>query len=189
MEKNHPEGVGWAARCMAACPVHTPTQAYVQAIAEGRYEDAMDLLLSANPFSSVCGRICHHPCEQNCRRIAVDKPISLRGLKRFVMDQTKDFRKTRKRQVAPANGKKAAIIGAGPSGLTAAQDLALKGYQVTVFEASDSPGGMLGKAIPRYRLPFDVVMEDIKAILALGIELTTNTAMGKDLSFADLRQQ
>jgi len=189
MEKNHPEGVGLAASCMAACPVHTPTQAYVQAIAEGRYEDAMDLLLSANPFSSVCGRICHHPCEQNCRRIAVDKPISLRGLKRFVMDQTKDFRKTRKRQGAPANGKKAAIIGAGPSGLTAAQDLAMKGYQVTVFEASDSPGGMLGKAIPRYRLPFDVVMEDIADILALGVELKTNTAIGKDLSFADLRQQ
>jgi len=189
MEPKIPEGVGLAATCMAACPVHTPTQAYVQAIAEGRYEDAMDLLLSANPFSSVCGRICHHPCEQNCRRTAVDQPIGLRQLKRFVMDQTREFRKKRKLKAGPAKGKKVAVIGAGPSGLTAARDLALEGYQVTVFESSDSPGGMLGKAIPRYRLPYDVVMEDINDILALGVVLKTNTAIGKDLTFADLRQQ
>lgn len=189
MDQQPKPGILLAATCMAACPVHTPTQAYVQAIAEGRYEDAMELLLAANPFSSVCGRICHHPCEQKCRRTAVDRPISLRGLKRFVMDATREYRRTRRREKAPANGKKVAIIGAGPSGLTAAQDLALKGYQVTVFEASDTPGGMLGKAIPRYRLPFEVVMEDINDILALGVELKTNTAIGKDLSFADLRKQ
>jgi NADPH-dependent glutamate synthase beta subunit-like oxidoreductase/coenzyme F420-reducing hydrogenase delta subunit len=176
------------APCLAACPVHTDTRGYAECIAEGRYEEALDLLLAANPFTSVCGRICHHPCEQSCRRAQVDAPVALRQLKRFVVEATGDYRQRRRAPVEHTRSERIAIIGAGPAGLTAAHDLARAGFGVTVFEAADTPGGMLGQTIPRYRLPYAVLREDIDDILALGVELRTGCAVGKEVQLAQLQR-
>ncbi len=176
------------APCLAACPVHTDARGYVQCIVEGRYEDALDMLLAANPFSSVCGRICHHPCEQSCRRHKIDAPVGLRALKRFVVESTTEHRSARRRPAERAGEQSVAIVGAGPAGLTAAHDLARAGFGVTVFEAAPEPGGMLGRAIPRYRLPYEVVREDIDDILALGVELRTSCAVGRDITLVELER-
>jgi len=178
------------APCTAACPVHTDTRQLVEFIVNGRYEDALELLLAANPFSSVCGRICNHPCEQSCRRTKVDAPVGLRRLKRFVMEATTDYRQSRRQQDAPPLGKeRAAIIGSGPSGLTAANDLALQGYRPVVFEKFPTAGGLLGNAIPRYRLPYSVIKEDIEDIVAQGVEVRTGVEIGKDILLDDLFDQ
>ncbi|MHC4479851.1 MAG: FAD-dependent oxidoreductase [Planctomycetota bacterium] len=175
------------APCAAACPVHTDTRQFVEFIAQGRYEDALDLLLEANPFSSVCGRICHHPCEQSCRRAKVDAPVGLMRLKRFIVEATREHRLSRREGRKPVQDReKVAVIGAGPSGLTAAADLAQRGFRVTVFERSQTPGGMLGNAIPRYRLPYSVLSEDIEDILSLGMELKLGQEVGTDLMLEDL---
>jgi len=176
------------APCVVACPVHTNNQVYVERIVEGRYEDALDLLLIANPFSSVCGRICHHPCEQSCRRRKVDAPVGLRQLKRFVVETTKEYRLRRRGLAERTRPERIAVIGSGPAGLSAAHDLARAGFCVTVFDASNTPGGMLGAAIPRYRLPYSVLREDIDDILALGVELQAGCAVGRDVAFADLQR-
>jgi len=175
------------APCTAACPAHTDTRQLVEFIVEGRYEEALDLLLAANPFSSVCGRICHHPCEQSCRRAKVDAPVGLMRLKRFVMEATGEYRlKRRETKRVPRNKQRIAVIGSGPSGLTAAGDLAQEGFPVVVFERSSTPGGLLGNAIPRYRLPYSVVKEDIDDILSVGVELKTGVEVGKDILLDDL---
>jgi NADPH-dependent glutamate synthase beta subunit-like oxidoreductase/coenzyme F420-reducing hydrogenase delta subunit/ferredoxin len=177
------------APCSAGCPVHTDTRSYVEAIARGDYETALEVLLDANPFTSVCGRICHHPCEAACRRGKVDGPVGLRALKRFVVENTNDHREARRCPVAPTFPQRVAIVGSGPAGMTAAHDLAKQGYRVTVFERADTPGGMLGAAIPRYRLPYEAIQEDIDDILALGVELRTGVTVGVDLTLDDLREQ
>ncbi|MFW6137867.1 MAG: FAD-dependent oxidoreductase [Spirochaetota bacterium] len=179
------------APCNAACPVHTDTRRLVELISRGEYEQAMELLLDANPFSSVCGRICHHPCEQNCRRAKVDAPVGLMKLKRFVMEAASSYRSSRRqgRQIKVKRSEKVAIVGSGPSGMTAARDLARNGFKVVVFESSDTPGGLLGNAIPRYRLPYSVVKEDIDDILSLGVKLQTNYTIGKDCSVDELFDQ
>ena len=177
------------ATCSAACPVHTDTREYVRRISTGDYEGALDVLLEVNPFSSVCGRICHHPCESQCRRQVIDAPVGLRLLKRFVVENTREYRIQRRKKVEPVLGRKIAVIGSGPSGLTAARDLAMLGYKVTVFEKDSMLGGMLAHAIPRYRLPVDALQEDIDDILALGIESRLNCEVGKDVSFKDLRKE
>ena len=154
------------APCVVACPVHTDTRQLAESITRGEYEQALDLLLDANPFSSVCGRICHHPCEQSCRRTKVDAPVGLMRLKRFVVEATRDYRINRREKLKPIKMRNEAIavVGSGPSGLTAAYDLLKMGFPVTVFERSKTPGGLLGHAIPRYRLPYSIVMEDIEDI-------------------------
>ncbi|UCC68989.1 MAG: FAD-dependent oxidoreductase [Armatimonadota bacterium] len=177
------------APCLVACPVHTDTRLMVEHILEGRYKDALDLLLAANPFTSVCGRICHHPCEQSCRRSKVDAPVGLRQLKRFVVEATKEYRLRRRAPVTRTRKETIAIVGAGPAGLTAAHDLARAGFGVTVFEAGPEAGGMLGTTIPRYRLPYEVVREDIDDILALGVELRTDCAVGRDISLPELQRE
>ena len=177
------------APCVAACPVHTDTRLYVEHILHGRYEGALDLLLAANPFSSVCGRICHHPCEQSCRRSKVDAPVGLRQLKRFVVEATRDYRERRRAPVRRSRKESIAVVGAGPAGLTAAHDLARAGLGVTVFEAGPEPGGMLGTTIPRYRLPYHVLREDIDDVLALGVELQTSCKVGEDIGLGELRRR
>jgi formate dehydrogenase (NADP+) beta subunit len=179
--------------CMQACPVHTQAGRYVTLIAQGRYEEAYRYARIPNPFASICGRVCGHPCEPACRRGQFDAPISIRALKRFVTERYGpesrnpiDVFPDKPRVVHP---EKVAVIGSGPAGLSAAHDLALLGYAVTVFEAAPVPGGMLHLGIPEYRLPRDVLNAQIREILDLGPELRLNARLGRDFSLADLRQQ
>jgi len=179
--------------CMTACPVHTEAGRYVALIAQGRYEEAYRYARAPNPFASVCGRVCGHPCETACRRGQLDAPISIRALKRFLTERYgPESRKPL--DVFPekpriTHEEKVAIIGAGPAGLSAAHDLALLGYPVTVFEASPVPGGMLHLGIPEYRMPRDVLQAQVREILDLGPELRLNSRLGKDFTLGELRGQ
>jgi len=170
--------------CQAACPIHTDVRAYVAAIARGDIQSAINIIRAVNPFPSVCGRICTRACETACRRGQVDEPIAIASLKRFAADQTKDLRPGVR--PGPYYNDKVAIIGGGPSGLTAAHDLALLGYRVTVFESQKELGGMLSSGIPEYRLPKSVVKSDIDYILSLGVEAKTGIALGRDVTLDKL---
>ncbi|MGC8495161.1 MAG: FAD-dependent oxidoreductase, partial [Syntrophobacteraceae bacterium] len=194
MEKKSPAPVKFSPgevlpTCSAACPVHTDTREYVQRLSRGDYEGALDILLEVNPFPSVCGRICHHPCESQCRRMAIDEAVSLRMLKRFIVENTREYRITRRKKAERKSEKSAAVIGSGPSGLTAAMDLALRGFRVKVYEKDTRLGGMLAHAIPRYRLPAEALDEDIEDILSTGIEVHTGCCVGVDISFEQLKKE
>jgi NADPH-dependent glutamate synthase beta subunit-like oxidoreductase len=175
--------------CRAACLIHIDTQAYVALIAQSKYEDAFEVIRSVNPIASTCSVICYHPCEQACRRIEIDEPIAIRHLKRFAMEKATEYRRNQRKPIPKTRKERIAIIGSGPSGLTAANDLANLGYGVTIFEKYHEPGGMLVAAIPPYRLPRQVLKEDIDDILAKGVELKTRFEIGKDMSFDDLSEQ
>jgi NADPH-dependent glutamate synthase beta subunit-like oxidoreductase/NAD-dependent dihydropyrimidine dehydrogenase PreA subunit len=179
--------------CMQACPVHTQAGRYVTLIAQGRYEEAYRYARAPNPFASVCGRVCGHPCETACRRGNLDSPISIRALKRFLTErhgpESRNPIDLVPEKPRVLHEEKIAIIGSGPAGLSAAHDLALLGYRVTVFEASAVPGGMMHLGIPEYRLPRDVLQAQIREILDLGPELRLNSRLGKDFSLTDLRAQ
>ena len=180
--------------CMMACPAHTNAGRYVGLIAEGRFEEAYRIARDPNPLASTCGRVCAHPCETACRRGEIDKPIAIRALKRFL---TESFGPESKRPVDVNSGRqqaklpyKVAIVGGGPVGLSAAHDLALMGYSVTIFEAAPVAGGMLYLGIPEYRLPRDVVEAQVREILETGdITLKLNHAAGRDFMISDLRKQ
>jgi formate dehydrogenase (NADP+) beta subunit len=180
--------------CMMACPAHTNAGRYVELIGEGRFEEAYRFARDPNPLASICGRVCAHPCETACRRGEIDKPISIRGLKRFL---TENYGPESKRPVDVNAGRqqaklpyKVAVVGGGPVGLSAAHDLALMGYSVTIFEAAPVAGGMLYLGIPEYRLPRDVVEAQVREILETGdITLKLNHAAGRDFMVSDLRRQ
>lgn len=176
--------------CMVACPVHTDVRGYIQAIARGDFEAAYAIAREPNPFVYVCGRICAQPCEEQCRRGKVDEPMAIRALKRFVTEQ-RDLTTGHSPLPPPVERKeeRIAIIGAGPAGLTAAHDLARLGYQVTVFEAYDKPGGMLRLGLPKYRLPREIIDLEVAHILQLGVELKTGVRIGTDLTISDLKAQ
>lgn len=186
--------------CRVGCPVHTDSGGYVQAIAQGRYEEAYIIARRPNPFASICGRVCAAPCEAKCRRGALDAAVSIRALKRFVCEkfgvESDEFdlgrvypqllEKTRKSLGA---GRKVAIIGGGPAGLSCAHELALLGFSSTVFEAQDVAGGMLVLGVPEYRLPRDIVQAEIGAIESLGVEVRLGQRLGRDFLLADLKAQ
>jgi NADPH-dependent glutamate synthase beta subunit-like oxidoreductase/NAD-dependent dihydropyrimidine dehydrogenase PreA subunit len=186
--------------CREGCPVRTDAGGYVQAIAEGRYEDAYIIARTPNPFASICGRVCAAPCEAKCRRGALDAAISIRALKRFVCErfgvESADFdlgrvypEWRRNQQPGLGAGHKVAVVGAGPAGLSCAHELALLGFAVTVFEAQNVAGGMLVLGVPEYRLPREIIQAEIKAIESLGVQLRLGRRLGRDFTLAELRQQ
>jgi NADH-quinone oxidoreductase subunit F len=176
------------APCQNACPVGLDVASYVALIAWGRYQESLDLIRKDNPFPAGCGRVCTHPCEYDCKRGETDTPISIKSLKRFVADYEKKAGRKPVTPVEITQKEKVAVIGSGPAGLTCARDLALKGYGVTVFESLPVPGGMLTMGIPDYRLPREEVGAEINDIIALGVELRTNTAIGKDITLESLQK-
>jgi NADPH-dependent glutamate synthase beta subunit-like oxidoreductase/Pyruvate/2-oxoacid:ferredoxin oxidoreductase delta subunit len=174
------------APCQEACPAGTDAGRYVGLIGQGRYDEAYAVAAEVNPFPSVCGWICTAPCEAACRRGVLDEPISIRTLKRFAAEHG------RLPKVAPPDTRRAdkvAIVGGGPAGMAAAYYLARLGYPVTVMEAMPVPGGMMAIGIPEYRLPREVLQEEIGRILDLGVELRLDTAMGRDFSLPDLERE
>jgi len=177
------------ATCSAACPVRTDTRAYVDLIQQGRYLEAFEKIREFNPFPSVCSLICHHPCEQECRRATVDAAVALRNLKRFAVEQALEYRQRKRQKAVITSSKTVGVIGAGPAGLTVAHDCIKAGYAVTVYEAMPRIGGILACAIPRYRLPDEVLQQDLDDILALGVEVRTNVRVGKDIHLSELRER
>ncbi len=180
--------------CMMACPAHTNAGRYVALIAEGRFEEAYKFARDPNPLASICGRVCAHPCETACRRGDIDRPIAIRALKRFLTERHGPESK-RPVDINAGRGQnklpfKVAVVGGGPVGLSAAHDLALMGYSVTIFEAAPVAGGMLYLGIPEYRLPRDVVEAQVREILATGdITLKLNQAAGRDFTVSSLRHE
>ena len=202
-------------KCQAGCPVATDAGRYVQLIAEGRDEEAYLVARAPNPFASICGRVCAAPCEDACRRGTIDAPISIRALKRFVAEQygvestqpdTQDRLITelvsegnryaghlpvssRAGQAASPSRRRVAVVGSGPAGMSAAHDLALLGYQVTVFEAADEPGGMVRYGIPEYRLPRTLLRAEIDKVVRLGVTLELGKPLTEEFGLAELRKE
>ncbi len=175
------------APCQAACPVGTNAGLYVSLIAEGRYDEALRVASEPNPFPVICGRVCTAPCEDVCRRGEFDTPIAIRDLKRFATDHGQY------QHQIPSPSKRYAehigIVGAGPTGLSAAYALIRRGYQVTVYDAMPVAGGMMAIGIPEYRLPRAELQRDIARIEAMGVQMKLNTAIGKDISLEELQRR
>ncbi|MCL1879769.1 MAG: NAD(P)-binding protein [Actinomycetia bacterium] len=175
-----------AVPCVAGCPASVDIPGYIALTAAGRYADAVRLVRKDNPFAIVCGMICEHPCELYCRRGMVDDPLNIRGLKRFATDHMQNVEPPTK---AAASGKRVAVVGGGPAGLTAAHYLALMGHSTVVYEQCSKLGGMLRYGIPAYRLPRESLDSEIAYLLAPGVEVKTGTSVGKDITLAALRQE
>jgi NADPH-dependent glutamate synthase beta subunit-like oxidoreductase len=200
--------------CQAACPVKTDAGKYVQLIAEGKFKESYLTARSPNPFASVCGRVCAAPCEDACRRGRIDAPITIRALKRFVTekygvesmepDTQDDLREgtvdegNKRRGHLPvlqatranvARGQKVAIIGAGPAGISAAHDLALMGYRVTVFEATNQAGGMMYHGIPEFRLARSIIEKEIQKVVQLGVEIKLNAPLNEKFGIKELKAE
>ena len=172
--------------CVALCPAGVDVPGYMALIGEGRCADAVRLIRKDNPFPVACAYICEHPCEARCRRNMIDDAINIRGLKRYAVDTAGDVPQP---PCAPPTGKKVAIIGGGPSGLSCAYYLALMGHKVTVFEEREKLGGMLRYGIPNYRFPRHLLDAEIASILSLGIEAHTGVTVGTQLWIEDLLKE
>ena len=172
--------------CQHTCPAGMDVPAYIALVRAERFEDAYKVMLRTNPFPSVCGRVCDHKCQAKCRRGNLDEPLAIKFLKRFITDNAP---RPKTEAVPVTRREKIAVVGAGPAGLTAARDLALRGYKVTVFEELPQPGGMLRWAIPAYRLPRNILAAEIKDnIEALGVEIKCNARVGKDITFKQMNK-
>ncbi len=172
--------------CQAMCSLHQNAQGYIALIAAGKFKEALEVILRDNPLPAICGRICTHPCTTACTRNKLDEPLHIPGLKRFVTDTVGDYELP---QPEEERAEHVAVVGSGPSGLMCAFHLRQKGYQVTIFEAADRPGGMLEMGIPRFRLPRKVIQQEIQRILDTGIELRLNTQIGRDISLEELKKK
>ncbi len=176
------EDVSQKVPCISYCPAHVDVPGYIALIKEGDYAGAVNLIRKTNPFPTACAFICEHPCEERCRRNLLDSPINIRGLKKYAVDQVAADQVAAPRPVE-ATGKKIAVVGGGPAGLTTAYFLSLMGHKVVVFEEREELGGMLRYGIPNYRLPKQRLDEDIRTILATGnIEVKTGVAIAKDIT-------
>ncbi len=172
--------------CVALCPAGVDIPGYIALVHAGRYADAVRLIRKDNPFPVACAYICEHPCEAHCRRRMVDDAVNIRALKRYAVDQAGDVPQP---PCAPATGKKVAVIGGGPGGLSAAYYLALMGHSVTVYEKRKALGGMLRYGIPDYRFPRTLLDAEIASILSLGIEIHTEVNVGTDVTLDQLKQE
>lgn len=183
-------GIATGAPCTAACPAGVNVQGYVGLISQGRFPEALDLVREALPFPGICGRVCPAPCESACERAPHGGVVAVRALKRFVSDMGRDAGAFRWATPPISFPEKIAVVGGGPAGLTAALDLRQRGYAVTILEARDELGGMLTACLPSFRLPGDVVREEIEAIAALdGIETRTGVRVGRDVGLSELLAQ
>jgi len=177
------------APCLSACPVGVNVPGFVALVGEKRYAEALRLHRERNPFASVCARVCFHTCEDKCRRASLDESVSIRGVKRFMVDQEVTVQVPEVRENAANAKRKIAVIGAGPAGLSCAYFLARLGYRPNVFEAEPRPGGMLAQAIPAYRLPREELAREVRMIEHLGVSIETGRALGHDFKLSDLREQ
>ena len=172
--------------CVALCPAGVDIPGYIALVNEGRYADAVRLIRKDNPFPTACALICEHPCEARCRRSMFDTAVNIRGLKRFAVDNAGVVPAP---PCAEATGKRVAIVGGGPSGLSAAYFLSLMGHKCVVYEMKSKLGGMLRYGIPNYRFPRERLQEDIDCVLSTGVEVKYNTKIGENFSIKDLREQ
>jgi NADH-quinone oxidoreductase subunit F len=177
------------APCQNTCPAGTNVPGYIQLIIQGKYSKAYDLNLVDNPLPSICGRVCEHPCEDRCQRGQLDESIAIRELKRFCVDKAFESGERPELPKLKPTGKKVAIVGGGPAGLSCAYFLARLGHSPVIFEASDKLGGMLRWAIPMYRLPHKVLDADIKFIMDQGVEVKYNSKIGKSITLASLEKE
>src|SRR5512137_109674 len=169
------------APCTLTCPSNIDIQGYLGLAANGRFREAVELIRRDNPMPSVIGRVCPHPCEEACRRNLVDEPLAINNLKRFLADVERGLGAPVVRELPPRAGKKVAVVGAGPAGLSAAWYLGAAGVDVTIFESMDKAGGMLRYGIPDYRLPPTLLDESIAGILGYGAMLRTGVRLGRDV--------
>ena len=173
-------------RCTDACPAGVDVPRYIRAVRDGNFDEAVAVLREKLPLPTVCADACFAPCEDVCAYRQFGDPIAIRAIKRAAVDKGKDTWK-KKKKVAPKTGKRVAVVGAGPAGLTAAYYLATKGHEVTLFDAFPKPGGMMRYGVPEYRLPEKRLDKDIKAILQWGVKFQGNTVVGKDISMDRLK--
>ena len=176
------------APCKATCPAHVSVQGYIALINQGKYREALELFKEAHPFPAICGRVCHHPCEEVCTRGDLDDPIAIEYLHRFLADLDLSSESRYVPEVAERREEKVAIVGAGPAGLTAAFCLAREGYRTTVFEKLPVAGGMMAVGIPEYRLPRDILAAEIQVIRDMGVEIRTEVSFGEDFNLESLKK-
>jgi heterodisulfide reductase subunit A len=172
--------------CQAACSIHQNAQGYITLIAQGKFREALDVILRDNPLPSICGRICTHPCTLHCTRADVDEALNIPGLKRFVTDLYPDYELPKPKT---SRAEKIAIVGSGPAGLMCAYELRQRGYWPVIYEALPVIGGMLSVGIPAFRLPRDLIKTEIDRLKEIGISFKTSTSVGKTITVDQLREQ
>jgi len=174
--------------CNKGCPGHINVQGYVGLAAKGKFQEALQLIKETSPFPSICGRVCHHPCESDCNRSQIDESVAAHSIERFIADLDLKASTRYKPKIKARKEDKVAIIGSGPAGLTCAYYLAQEGYKVTIFEKAPVLGGMLTMGIPSYRLPRKIVEAEIQLIREMGVTMKTGVEVGKDTTIAQLRK-
>jgi NADPH-dependent glutamate synthase beta subunit-like oxidoreductase len=175
--------------CKVGCPAHIDVQGFVSLAVKGKFQEALKLIKLASPFPSICGRVCPHPCESECYRDQIDKPVAIHAIERFLGDMERKAKKRYVPEMKPKRRGKVAIIGSGPASLTCAYYLAQEGYKVTIFEKAKVLGGMLTTGIPSYRLPRKIVEAEIQLIRDMGVTMKTGVEVGKDVTIGQLRKE
>lgn len=173
--------------CQASCPLNQDVRGYISLIGQHRYREALHLIRADNPLPSLCGYVCHHPCEEACTRGRLDEPLAIRTLKHFITSQYQ-YDTSKPFPITQSKAKKVVIIGAGPAGLCAAHELVINGFTVEILEAARYPGGMPAQVIPAFRLPQEALQRDISILETTGMVIKTNTCFGKDITLAEIWQ-